>query len=157
VRNAHGKTAYYEGFFIDITERKEMVEKLREAHDLLEQRVAERTRKIAHLNRELAADIAQRTKVAKELTRRTGKLEELNITLRTLLDQREADRKALEQQIMTNIDDLIMPGIERLRETALTREAGSILQGLQENLRTLTSPFLNRIKSDAHLTFTELH
>ena len=157
VRNAHGKTAYYEGFFIDITERKEMVEKLREAHDLLEQRVVERTRKIAHLNRELAADIAQRKKVEKELKRRTIKLEELNITLRTLLDQREADRKALEQQIMTNIDDLILPGIERLRETVLTREAISIIQSLQENLRTLTSPFLNRIKADAHLTFTELH
>jgi PAS domain S-box-containing protein len=38
-----GETAYYEGFFVDITERKRMEEKLREAHDLLEKRVVERT------------------------------------------------------------------------------------------------------------------
>ncbi len=164
VRNAQGKTVYYEGFFIDITERKEMVEKLREAHDLLERRVVERTREIAHLNRELAADIAKRKKVEKELRarekelkRRAVKLEEFNITLRTLLDKREADRKAMEQQIMTNIDNLILPGIERLKDTARTEEAHAIIQSLQENLRTLTSPFLSRIKADARLTFKELH
>lgn len=156
VRNAHGKTAYYEGFFIDITERKEMVEKLREAHDLLEQRVVERTRKIAHLNRKLAADIAQRKKVEKELKRRTVKLEEFNITLRTLLDRRESDRKDLERQIMSNIDDLIMPGIERLKDVAITKEARSVIQSLEDNLHTLTSSFLYKLKTDAHLTFTEL-
>ena len=157
VRNAEGKTAYYEGFFLDITDRKEMEEKLREAHALLEQRVVERTRKIARLNRNLAADIAKRKKIERELKRRTVKLEELNITLRTLLDRREADRKALERQIMANIDDLILPGIERLKDTALTKEAGAIIQSLQENLQSLSSPFLSRIRAEAPLTFTELH
>jgi DNA-binding CsgD family transcriptional regulator len=157
VRNAEGKTAYYEGFFVDITERKRMEEKLREAHDLLERRVVERTRKIARLNRDLAADIAKRKKVEKELKERTVKLEELNITLRTLLDRREADRKALERQIMTNVDDLILPGVERLKDTALTKEASAIIQSLQENLQSLTSPFLSRIRAEAPLTFAELH
>ena len=157
VRNAQGKTAYYEGFFVDITERKRMEEKLREAHDLLERRVVERTRKIARLNRDLAADIAKRKKVEKELKERTVKLEELNITLRTLLDRREADRKALERQIMTNVDDLILPGVERLKDAALTQEACAIIQGLQENLQSLASPFLSRIRAEAPLTFTELH
>ena len=157
VRNAQGKTAYYEGFFVDITERKRMEEKLREAHDLLERRVVERTRKIARLNRDLAADIAKRKKVEKELKERTVKLEELNITLRTFLDRREADRKALERQIMTNVDDLILPGVERLKDTALTKEASAIIQSLQENLQSLASPFLSRIRAEAPLTFTELH
>ena len=157
VRNAQGKIVYYEGFFLDITDRKKMEEKLREAHNLLEQRVIERTRKIAQLNRNLAADIAKRKKVEKELKRRSVKLKEFNIALRTLLDQRESDRKALEQQIMTNIDDLILPGIERLKDTALTQEASAIIQSLQENLQNLTSPFLSRIKADACLTFKELH
>ncbi len=156
VRNAQGKTAYYEGFFLDITDRKEMEEKLREAHNLLEQRVIERTREIAQLNRNLASDIAKRKKIEKELKRRTVKLEEFNITLRTLLDQREADRKALERQIMTNIDDLIIPCVERLKDTALTKQANSLIQSLQENLQTLTSPFLSKIKANTHLTSTEL-
>jgi PAS domain S-box-containing protein len=156
VRNAQGKTAYYEGFFLDISDRKEMEEKLREAHDLLEQRVIERTRKIAQLNKDLASDIAKRKKIEQELKRRTIKLEEFNITLRTLLEQREVDRKDLERRIMTNIDDLIIPCIERLKGTSLTKQANSLIQNLQDNLQTLTSPFLYKIKTDAHLTFTEL-
>jgi PAS domain S-box-containing protein len=156
VRNAEGKTAYYEGFFLDITDRKEMEEKLREAHDLLEQRVVERTRKIVELNRDLASDIAERKKIEKELKRRTVKLEEFNITLRTLLEQREVDRKDLERRIMTNVDDLIIPCIERLKGAALTKDANSLIQSLQDNLQTLTSPFLSKIKADAHLSFTEL-
>ena len=64
----------------------------------------------------LAADIAERKKMEKilktrekELKRRSVKLEEFNIILRTLLEQREIDRRDLERQIMTNIDDLIIP------------------------------------------------
>lgn len=163
VRNARGKTAYYEGFFLDITDRKEMEEKLRETRDSLGRRVNERTRKIAQLNAVLAADIAERKRMErvlrareKELKRRSVKLEAFNIILRTLLEQREIDRRDLELQIMTNIDDLIIPCVERLQSTALTDQAKSLIQSLQDNLNTLTSPFLGRIKAEAHLTSTEL-
>lgn len=163
VRNAQGKTAYYEGYFLDMTRHKELEDQLQKSRDLLEQRVFERTRKIAQLNRDLAADIAERKKVEKELRarekelkRRAVKLEAFNITLRTLLEQREADRKDIERRIMTNIDDLIIPCIERIKGTALTKPAHALVQNLQENLRTLTSPFLSRIKTSAHLTSTEL-
>jgi len=58
------KTAYYEGFFIDITERKENVEKLggRRATIFSNSRSSRGPGKIAHLNRELAADIAASAK-----------------------------------------------------------------------------------------------
>ena len=84
------------------------------------------------------------------------KLEAFNITLRTLLDQREVDRAELEHRIMTNIDNLIMPCIERLKDSALTKPAYSLVLNLQENLQALTSPFLSRIKASARLTATEL-
>ena len=163
VRNAQGRTAYYEGYFLDMTRHKELEEQLEKARDLLEQRVVERTRKIAQLNRDLAADIAQRKKVEKELRarekelkRRAVKLEAFNITLHSLLEQREVDRKDLERRIMTNIDGLIMPCIEQLKGAALTKPVHALVQNLQENLRALTSPFLTRIKANAHLTSTEL-
>jgi DNA-binding CsgD family transcriptional regulator len=163
VRNAQGNTAYYEGYFLDMTQHKVLEEQLQNARELLERRVAERTRKIAELNRDLAADITQRKKVEKELRarekelkRRAVKLEAFNITLRTILEQRDIDRKDLERRIMANIDDLIMPCIERLKGTALTKPAQVHVQHLQESLRTLTSPFLSRIKASAHLTTTEL-
>ncbi|MGE5790974.1 MAG: LuxR C-terminal-related transcriptional regulator [Syntrophaceae bacterium] len=163
VRNAQGRTAYYEGYFLDMTRHKELEEQLEKARDLLEQRVVERTRKIAQLNRDLAADIAQRKKVEKELRarekelkRRAVKLEAFNITLHSLLEQREVDRKDLERRIMTNIDGLIMPCIEQLKGAALTKPVHALVLNLQENLRALTSPFLTTIKANAHLTSTEL-
>jgi PAS domain S-box-containing protein len=163
VRNARGKTAYYEGFFLDITDRKEMEEKLRKTRDSLGRRMIERTREIAQLNAVLASDIAERKKMErvlrareKELKRRSVKLEAYNIILRTLLEQREIDRRDLERQIMANIDDLIIPCVERLQTTALTDQAKSLIQSLQDNLNTLTSPFLSRIKAESHLTSTEL-
>ena len=163
VRNAHGKTAYYECFFLDITDRKEMEDKFRETLDTLERRVIERTRKIAQLNAVLASDITERKKMERalrirerELRRRSVKLKEFNITLRTLLEQREIDRRDIERQIMTNIDDLIMPCVERLKTTALTDHAGSLIQNLQDSLNNLTSPFLSKMKVEAHLTSTEL-
>ena len=163
VRNAQGKTLYYEGYFLDMTRHKELEDRLQKSRNLLEQRVVERTRKIDQLNRDLATDIAERRKVEKELRarekelkRRAVKLEAFNITLRTLLDQREVDRAELEHRIMTNIDDLIMPCIERLKDSALTKPAYSLVLNLQENLQALTSPFLSQIKASAHLTATEL-
>jgi len=163
VRNVEGKTAYYEGFFVDMTAHKELEEQLQKSRDLLEQRVVERTRKIAELNRELAADIAERKKVEKELRarekelkRRSVKLEAFNITLRTLLEQREADRKEIERRVLANIDGLIMPCIERIKGTALPKPAQALVQNLQEDIRTLTSPFLIRMKTNANLTPTEL-
>ena len=163
VRNAQGKTAYYEGFFLDMTAHKEMEEQLQKSRDLLEQRVLERTRKIAELNRELAADVAERKRVErelrareKELKRRAVKLEAFNVTLRTLLEQREADRTEIERRIMANVDDLIMPCVERLKGTALPKPAHQLVLNLQENLRALTSPFTREMKAKAHLTATEL-
>jgi len=163
VRNAQGKTAYYEGFFVDMTAHKELEEQLQKSRDLLEQRVLERTRKIAQLNRELAADVAERKKVErelrareKELKRRAFRLEAFNVTLRTLLEQREADRKEIERRIMANVDDLIMPCVERLKGSALPKPAHQLVQNLQENLRALTSPFTREMKAKAHLTATEL-
>jgi len=163
VRNAEGKTAYLEGFFLDMTAHKELEEQLQASRDLLERRVVERTRKIAQLNRALAADIAQRKKVEKELRarekelkRRAVKLEAFNITLRTLLEQRETDRREIERRVMTNIDELIMPRIERLKGIELPEQAYLLVQNLQENLRALTSSFTSDMKAKAHLTAREL-
>ena len=57
---------------------------------------------------------------------------------------------------MANVDDLIMPCVERLKGTALPKPAHQLVLNLQENLRALTSPFTRDMKAKAHLTATEL-
>jgi len=131
--------------------------------DLLEQQVIKQTRKIAQLKRAIASDIAKRKKIENELlahenelARRTVKLEELNITLRTLLEQRDVDRKDLERRIVTNINELIMPYIERLKIcTMLSNHDVALIENLQDNIQTLTSPFLGSIRENTYLSTTE--
>ncbi len=53
--------------FTDITERKNAETALREAHDLLEQRVVERTRELAEANTALTREMAERKRAEAEL------------------------------------------------------------------------------------------
>lgn len=57
----------WNGVFLDITEHREADRKLQEAHDLLEQRVAERTAELEQANRELHKEIADRKQAEKWL------------------------------------------------------------------------------------------
>jgi PAS domain S-box-containing protein len=57
----------WNGVFLDITEHKEADRELQEAHDLLEQRVGERTVELKEANRELQKEIADRKQAEKWL------------------------------------------------------------------------------------------
>ncbi len=57
----------WNGVFLDITEHREADRKLQEAHDSLEQRVAERTAELEEANRELHKEIADRKQAEKWL------------------------------------------------------------------------------------------
>jgi PAS domain S-box-containing protein len=57
----------WNGVFLDITDHKEADRRLQEAHDLLEQRVAERTAELEQANRELQKEITERKQAEKWL------------------------------------------------------------------------------------------
>jgi len=164
VRDAQGKTICYEGFVEDITDRKRMEEELRKAHDELEQRIRERTVELAQLNELLRLDIEKRMRVEEalrlresELEIRSRKLEDLNTTLRTLLEQRDQDRTLLEERVIANINKLVMPALEKLKASALTRQAVSFVGVLETNLKEIVSPFSQQLSAQsASLTQTEI-
>jgi PAS domain S-box-containing protein len=164
VRDAQGKTLYYEGFVEDITDRKRMEEELRNAHNALEERVRERTEELARVNETLRLDIEKRMGVEEalrqresELEIRSRKLEDLNTTLRTLLEQRDQDRTLLEERVIANINKLIMPALEKLKAMSISRQAASLVGVLETNLKEIVSPFSRQLSvQSASLTQTEI-
>jgi PAS domain S-box-containing protein len=164
VRDAEGKTVCYEGFVEDITDRKRMEGELRKAYGEMEERIRERTEELARLNETLRLDIEKRMGVEEalrqresELEIRSRKLEDLNTTLRTLLEQRDQDRTLLEERVIANINKLIMPALEKLKATSISRHAASFVGILETNLKEIVSPFSRQLTvQSASLTQTEI-
>jgi DNA-binding CsgD family transcriptional regulator len=71
----------------------------------------------------------------------------MNTALKVLLEQRDQDRKELEENILGNVKELIQPYIENLRKTPLNESQLSHLEVVESNLNNIISPFLRSLKS----------
>jgi PAS domain S-box-containing protein len=122
----------------DITERKEMEARLRQAYDMLEQQVAERTQELSEANRRLQQEIALRERTAVALAE-----------VRRRLDQsREAERLHLAQELHDgSLQELIALQfslaklVQNLPDDAnreMILNMGSQLQVIGRQLRVLT-------------------
>ena len=69
----HGEVQGVEGVFRDITAQRRAEEQLREAHAKLEQRVAERTRELEEINRDLNEEVARHRRTEKALNQSENK------------------------------------------------------------------------------------
>ena len=83
----------------------------------------------------------------RELEKKNRNLEEINTTLKVLLDRREADKKELEEQVLGNVKQRVLPYLERLRGTRLQPEAVEFARLIESNLQEIVSPFLQRLTS----------
>jgi len=138
----------------DITERKVAEEALRKAHDELEIRVQERTRELSDSSRALKAEVVERQQKEKELKDRekelkikSERLEEMNTALKVLLEQRDQDRKELEENILANVKELILPYVDNLRKSQLNDYQVSHIEVIESNLNNIISPFLRSLTS----------
>ncbi len=80
--DARGKIDYISGVTFDITDRKRIEEALREAHDALEQRVADRTADLSRVVGQLQEEV-ERRKQAEEALQKAHDDLELKVALRT--------------------------------------------------------------------------
>jgi PAS domain S-box-containing protein len=119
-----------------VTEHKRAEGALRKAHDELESRVAERTR---------------------ELKIERSNLEEANIALQVLLEKRQEDKKEIEDSALTNVKELIVPYIEKIRRTKLDDQQKAILSIIESYLNEIISPFTRKMSLKyLNLTPTEI-
>ena len=84
-------------------------------------------------------------------------LEEVNAALNVLLKRRDEDKQELEEKVVANVKALVLPYLQRLKESGLNPQQKTIATILESNLREIVSPFVTRLSSMfVNLTPTEL-
>jgi DNA-binding CsgD family transcriptional regulator/PAS domain-containing protein len=104
--------------------------------------------------------LVQRSLAKKErlMREQAEKLEEGNIALKVLLRHREEDRRTLEENMLGNVRELILPYVERLLEGEKPGKERLMLELIEERLQEIISPFLGRLTSlHKILTPREIH
>lgn len=86
-------------------------------------------------------DITKRKEAELELREKSQRLEELNAAMRALLRQRDEDRVELEESILANVKNLILPYTEKLGRSRLSGDQKVYLGIIESHLAEITRPF----------------
>lgn len=80
-----------------------------------------------------------------QLTRQKVELEESNIALKVLLKQRENDKTDLEQKVITNIKEMVIPYVEKLKRVNLKAKDKTIVDIIESHLQNIISPMIQNL------------
>ncbi len=97
--------------------------------------------------------VAERTT---ELLKTQRNLQETNTALEVLLRRRDQEKLELENEIMSNVNKLVRPYLEKLESVISTEKYKIILQAAIINLNEIVDPFSGYLASLAKLTPAEM-
>ena len=111
----------------------------------------------------IMTDITDRKLAERELRKReqelavkTRDLEEMNTALNVLLKKRDKDKAELEENIVSNIKELVEPYLEKIKNTSDNRQ-DIYVEIVQKNLNDIVSPFVRSLNANLlSLTHTEI-
>ena len=83
-------------------------------------------------------------KSQEDLFEQKQSLEETNIALKVLLKQREADKLELEKKVLSNVKDLVMPYVEKLKNSRLKPKDKTLVEIIETHLKDVINPLLQR-------------
>ncbi len=98
------------------------------------------------LSNHISVAVAQRL-AEESLTVKQNELEEMNAALKVLIRTREEELQDRDREILANVHQLILPCVERLKLGPLNVQQHSQLNILESNLKTITSPFAEKLSS----------
>ena len=113
--------------------KSEMEKKIREWQTDLESKVKRRTQSLLN-------EIESRKIIEEELRNKSDYLDKANKALKTMLENREAEKRAVEEEIFFNIKRYIFPYIELIERQQPGEEILRTLYILQEALNALITP-----------------
>ena len=152
VRNSQGVLIGAITTLENITDRKKAEQGLQKAHDELEIRVQERTMALIESSRALKAEVIERRiteqklhKRERELKIKSTNLEEVNTALKVLLKQREEDKRELEEKILANVKEILLPYLEKLKRTKLDECQLATVNVIETSLNDIISPFIRSL------------
>ncbi len=131
----------------DISARKKAEEALQQYHGQLEELVQERTAELADTNRRLKQQIEERKRAEAALRAQSSYLEEVNTALQVLLKKREEDKREMQENVLSNVKELVSPYLVRLKRGHLEPHQETMLEILQSNLDNIISPFISKLSS----------
>ncbi|MFO7715796.1 LuxR C-terminal-related transcriptional regulator [Desulfosarcina sp.] len=149
----------------DFTLRKQANEALLKAYAEVEERIEERTQELSLANKKLSAEIDQRKQVQEALHAKTLELrdkaiglQEANVALKVMLQQRDADKRELEQKVLLNVNQMVVPYLRKLKQKKqLDAKAMAYINILESNLDGIVSPLARNLGSMLlRLSATEL-
>jgi PAS domain S-box-containing protein len=131
-----GHPTEYQAVGRDITVRMGIEDTLRKSNRALEQ---------------------QREVNNRDLLEKSAQLAELETTLKVILRYQEADRDSVQQSVISNVQGLILPFVERIRQCLSDPSALAYLEVVETGLADIVSPFMRRMASTfANLTPAEI-
>lgn len=89
----------------------------------------------------------------RELEAKSRNLEELNTALKVLLNRVEEDKIELEDNVLMNVKQLILPYVRNLKKCSLDNKGMSYVNLIESNLEGITSSFSKKLSAE-YLNFT---
>ena len=93
----------------------------------------------------MVLDITDRKKAEEELRLRSEQLNELNVTLKVLLNQSDKDRRDMEEKFVSNVKALVLPYLEDLSRMSLGSRQKILVSTMKENLDHVITPLLKNM------------
>ena len=81
------------------------------------------------------------------MSSKTNELQEVNAALKVLLNRIEKDKEELEEKVLSNVKELVLPYIGKLEKSQLKSTQETYLKIIKSNLDNIVAPFLRQLSS----------
>lgn len=88
-----------------------------------------------------------------QLKQQTVELEEANIALKVLLKQREDDKGEIEQKVIANVKEMVLPYVEKLKRVSLKSKDKRVVEIIDSHLQDIISPMIQKL-TNANIILT---